>query len=87
MRGIRIQPGIMNDDGVDPGSSRDVLIEDCVFETTDDNVAIKSGRDRDGRSGPPCENIVIRRCRGVRAQTNAFAIGSEISGSKRTTKA
>ena len=46
----------------------DVLIEDCVFDTTDDNLAIKAGRDRDAWGGRARENIVIRRGRGGEAR-------------------
>ena len=38
-----------NNDGCDPESSRNILIEDCVFDTGDDCIAIKSGRNNDGR--------------------------------------
>jgi polygalacturonase len=81
--GIRVLPGTTNDDGCDPDSCRDVLIEDCVFETSDDNISIKAGRDQDAWGGRPCENVVIRRCRGVRSRANAYAIGSEMSGDVR----
>ena len=38
-----------NSDGCDPESCKDVLIEDCLFDTGDDCIAIKSGRNGDGR--------------------------------------
>lgn len=83
VRGVHVQPGTTNDDGCDPDSCRDVLIEDCDFDTADDNISIKAGRDQDGWGGRPCENIVIRRCRGIRSDANAYTIGSEISGGVR----
>jgi polygalacturonase len=83
VRGVRVQPGTTNDDGCDPDSCRDVLIEDCEFDTADDNISIKAGRDRDGWGGRPCENIIVRRCRGIRSDANAYTIGSEISGGVR----
>ncbi len=83
VRGIHVLPGTTNDDGCDPDSCRDVLIEDCVFETADDNIAIKAGRDRDAWGDRSCENIVIRRCKGIRSEANAYAIGSEMSGGVR----
>ena len=38
-----------NNDGCDPESCRDVLIEGCTFDTGDDCIALKSGRNDDGR--------------------------------------
>jgi unsaturated rhamnogalacturonyl hydrolase len=72
-----------NNDGCDPESSRDVLIEKCVFDTGDDCIAIKSGRNADGRRvNVPVENIIIRDCT-MRDGHAGTAIGSEISGSCR----
>jgi len=42
---------VPNNDGIDPESSRYVLIENIKFNNADDNVAIKSGRDVEGREG------------------------------------
>ena len=69
-----------NGDGVDPSSSKNVLIEYCEFDTGDDCIAIKAGRDRDGlRVGLPTENVVVRYCRGLRGH-GGIVIGSETSG-------
>ncbi|HEY1493144.1 MAG TPA: glycoside hydrolase family 28 protein, partial [Candidatus Solibacter sp.] len=83
VRGIHVLPGTTNDDGVDPDSCQDVLIEDCVFDTADDNIAIKAGRDQDAWGDRPCENVVVRRCTGVRSKANGYCIGSEMSGDVR----
>ncbi|MHC4636227.1 MAG: glycoside hydrolase family 28 protein, partial [Planctomycetota bacterium] len=75
-----------NNDGIDPDSSKDVLIENCRFDTDDDAIAIKSGRDEDGRNvGRPCENIVIRNCLfGLGTKCDGVvSIGSEMSGDVR----
>jgi polygalacturonase len=70
-----------NNDGVDVDSSNKVLIERCVFDTGDDCVAIKSGRDLDGRSiGRPSEDIVIRDCVMNDGRSAGVAFGSEMSG-------
>ncbi len=72
-----------NGDGVDPSSCRNVLIEHCEFDTGDDCIAIKSGRDRDGRRvGKPTENIIVRHCVGLRGH-GGIVIGSESSGDVR----
>ncbi len=66
-----------NTDGCDPESCFDVLIENCTFNTDDDCIAIKSGRDADGRRvNIPCENIVIRNCH-FKAGHGGVTAGSE----------
>jgi len=83
VRGLTIDSHFPNNDGCDPESSKRVLIEDCTFLTGDDAVAIKSGRDADGRRvGRPSENIVIRNCR-FNSECNGLCIGSEMSGGVR----
>lgn len=72
-----------NSDGCDPESCRNVVIEDCYFDTGDDCIAIKSGRNEDGRRiGIPSENIVIRNCKMVEGH-GGVVIGSEMSGGVR----
>ena len=63
VRGVTIDSHFPNNDGCDPESTTNVLIENCTFRTGDDAIAIKSGRDTDGRYiGRPSRNIVIRNC-------------------------
>ncbi len=72
-----------NGDGIDPSSSRNVLIEYCEFDTGDDCIALKAGRDADGlRVGIPTENVIIRHCRGLSGH-GGIVIGSETSGGVR----
>jgi len=72
-----------NNDGCDPESCADVLIKDCLFDTGDDCIALKSGRNRDGRRvGVPCENIVIQGCV-MKDGHGGVTIGSETSGGVR----
>ena len=81
-RSLRYDAKLVNNDGIDPESSSNVLIEDVWFDNGDDNIAIKSGRDNDGWTlGRPCENIIIRGChfKGL----HAVVIGSEMSGGVR----
>lgn len=78
-RGLRYDAKLVNNDGIDPEYSRDILIEDIDFNNGDDNVAVKSGRDNDGwATGQPTENLVIRNCRfkGL----HGVVLGSEMSG-------
>ena len=80
VRGVRIETHGPNNDGCDPESCRDVLIERCHFDTGDDCIAIKSGRNADGRRvNVPTENVVIRDCE-MRDGHGGVTIGSEISG-------
>lgn len=80
VRGIRVNSRFVNNDGVDPDSSEDVLIEDCWFRTGDDAIAVKSGRDQDGwRVDRPSKNIVIRNCH-AELTLHGIAFGSEMSG-------
>ena len=70
-----------NSDGIDPDSSVDVLIEKNDLLTGDDAVAIKSGRDLDGRRvGRSSKNIILRDNVIRTSPYNAFCIGSEVSG-------
>jgi polygalacturonase len=70
-------------DGCDPESCRDVHITGCQFDTGDDGIAIKSGRDTDGRRvGVPSENIVIDNCTHL-GRWGALTVGSEMSGGVR----
>lgn len=80
VRGVTIDSHFPNNDGCDPESTSNVLIENCTFRTGDDAVAIKAGRDTDGRSvGRPSENIVVRNCK-FYSECNGLCIGSEMSG-------
>ena len=82
-RGLRIESRYPNNDGVDPDSCVDVLIERCSFDTGDDSVAVKSGRDQDGwRVGQPTENVVIRDCE-MNSRHAGLCIGSEMSAGVR----
>jgi unsaturated rhamnogalacturonyl hydrolase len=83
VRGVTVRSLGTNNDGCNPESCRDVLIEDCLFETGDDCIAIKSGRNNDGRRvGVPSENIVVRRCT-MKDGHGGVTMGSEISGNVR----
>jgi unsaturated rhamnogalacturonyl hydrolase len=80
VRGVSVITHGPNNDGCNPESSRDVLIEDCLFDTGDDCIAIKSGRNADGRRvAVPSENIIIRNCE-MRDGHGGVVMGSEISG-------
>ena len=83
VRNVKVLSMGPNSDGCDPESSSDVLIEDSLFDTGDDCIALKSGRNADGRRlRTPVERVVVRNCR-MRAGHGGVTIGSEISGGAR----
>lgn len=85
IRGVKVKnPWYgQNNDAVDLESSRNALLEDCVFDTGDDAITLKSGRDEQGRKrGIPTENIIARNMTIYRGH-GAFVIGSEMSGGVR----
>src|SRR5487761_2013617 len=83
VRGVKINSHGPNNDGCDPESSTDVLIDNCEFDTGDDCIAIKSGRNRDGRRvAAPSQNIIVRNC-SMKDGHGGVTIGSEASGDVR----
>jgi polygalacturonase len=81
-RGINFIAKLVNNDGIDPEYSKNILIENINFDNGDDNVAIKAGRDTEGRAiATPSENIIIRNCKfkGL----HGVVIGSEMSAGVR----
>ena len=86
VRGLDVYAHGNNNDGIDIEMSRNVLVENCIFDQGDDGVVIKSGRNRDAwRLHTPTENVLVRNCRIVNAHT-IFGIGSEISGGVRNVR-
>ncbi len=83
VRRVKIDSHGPNNDGCDPESCDGVLIEACEFSTGDDCIAIKSGRNEDGRRvHTPCQNLVIRNC-SMKDGHGGVSIGSEVSGDVR----
>ena len=79
VKDLRLEAAGPNTDGCNPESSRDVLISNCFFDTGDDCIAIKAGRNADGRRVKvPSENIVIQRCH-MKNGHGGITIGSEAS--------
>jgi polygalacturonase len=80
VRNVKVISHGPNNDGCDPESCRDVLIEGCNFDTGDDCIAIKSGRNADGRRlHTPSENIIVQNCV-MKDGHGGVTMGSECSG-------
>ena len=79
LRGLRYDAHNFNNDGIDLEYTQDVLIENVTFDNGDDNLAIKAGRDHEGRSNAhlASQNIVMRnsKLKGL----HGVVIGSEMS--------
>lgn len=69
-----------NSDGCNPESCRRVVIARCTLASGDDNIALKSGRDADGRRlATPCRDIVIMNCQ-AEGRFGFITCGSEQTG-------
>lgn len=80
IRDLKIITDGPNTDGINPDSCKNMLIENCDFETGDDCIAIKSGINEDGRRvNKPTENLLIRNCKAKEGH-GGVVIGSEMSG-------
>ncbi|MGI0107500.1 glycoside hydrolase family 28 protein [Salinimicrobium sp. WS361] len=79
LRGLKFDAHNFNNDGIDAEYASDILIEDVKFDNGDDNIAIKAGRDHEGRANTatPSENIVIRN--NLLKGLHGVVIGSEMS--------
>ena len=83
VEGVTVNSHGPNNDGCDPEYSKNVHINKCVFNTGDDCIAIKSGRNNDGRQvNIPSENIVVENC-DMKDGHGGVVMGSEISAGVR----
>lgn len=81
VRGVHVfnPPYAQNGDGIDVDSCKNVEIHHCSFQTGDDAICLKSGKDRAARAiTGPCENIHIHDCK-VIMSPGGFVVGSEMS--------
>jgi len=81
--GVTVESHGPNNDGCDPEYSKNVIIRNCTFNTGDDCIAIKAGRNADGRRvAIKSENIVVQNCKMIDGH-GGVVIGSEISAGVR----
>jgi polygalacturonase len=77
--GVTVNSHGPNNDGCDPEYSQNIIIKNCTFNTGDDCIAIKAGRDADGRRvAIPSKNIIVQKCKMIDGH-GGVVIGSEIS--------
>ena len=77
--GVTVNSHGPNNDGCDPEYSQNIIIKNCTFNTGDDCIAIKAGRDGDGRRvAIPSKNIIVQNCKMIDGH-GGVVIGSEIS--------
>jgi polygalacturonase len=80
---VRNSPAAQNSDALDLESCRRAVIRGCIFETGDDGICLKSGKDAPGRRiGVPTEDVLIEGCTVYHAH-GGITIGSEMSGGVR----
>jgi polygalacturonase len=81
--GLTISSTGPNTDGCDPESCDGVVVQNVTYDTGDDCMAIKAGRDSDGRRvNVPCQNVVIQHCNFANGH-GGITIGSEMTGGVR----
>ncbi|HTR43196.1 MAG TPA: glycosyl hydrolase family 28 protein, partial [Pseudomonadales bacterium] len=68
-------------DGIDVDSCKNVLIDGCKIDTSDDSISLKSGRGKQAvLDGLPTDGVVITNCALVDHRFASIGIGSETSG-------
>jgi len=78
--GLTISSTGPNTDGCDPESCAGVVVQNVTYDTGDDCMAIKAGRDADGRRvNVPCQNVVVQHCNFANGH-GGITIGSEMTG-------
>jgi len=65
----------LNTDGIDPDSSRNVVISDCHIEAGDDCIVLKTTQ-RGEEPVRPCENVTVSNCTLV-SSASALKLGTE----------
>ncbi|MFZ6768454.1 glycoside hydrolase family 28 protein [Undibacterium sp. Di26W] len=78
IRNVKAKSHGPNSDGFDPEACDHVLIESCTFDSGDDCIAIKAGKNLDTQYGPS-QNIVIQNCT-MQSGHGAVTLGSEMAG-------
>lgn len=84
VRGVNVEAYGYNNDGINPESCKYVLIEDCEFNTGDDCIAVKSGRNADGLDHKIASEFIVARNNEFNTGKGAcITVGSEMSADVR----
>lgn len=67
----------VNADGIDIDGSKDVTISDCIIETADDAICLKTTKNESGYRN--CENVVVTNCV-LTSSSAALKLGTESHG-------
>lgn len=82
-RNLDLKANQHNNDAFDIDMTRNVLVENCTLDNSDDGFCMKAGRNQDAwRLNTPTENVVVRNCH-VRFAHTLLGLGSELSGGLR----
>ena len=74
IRGIEVWNHVnKNNDGIDIDGCHHVIIEDCIIDSDDDGICLKSTSER------LCEDVLIRNCT-IGSHCNAIKCGTESTG-------
>jgi polygalacturonase len=74
IRGLRVfNHASYNNDGLDLDGCHDVTVSDCLIDSDDDAIVLKSTLDQ------ACENVTITNCV-LSSHANAFKLGTESNG-------
>lgn len=81
IKNLTIRSTLVNGDGIDVDSSRNVTIENCDINTGDDAISLKSGRGESAvQMDRPTENVTIKNCKLISSNFAGLGIGTELSG-------
>jgi polygalacturonase len=78
IRGVHMDSMGPNSDGFDPEACDTVLVDGCTFNSGDDCIAIKAGKNLDTQFGPT-QNVVIQNSV-MNSGHGGVTLGSEMSG-------
>ncbi|HEY3761717.1 MAG TPA: glycoside hydrolase family 28 protein [Verrucomicrobiae bacterium] len=81
IKNLTIRATLVNGDGIDVESCRNMTIENCDINAGDDAISLKSGRGESAvRADRPTANVIIKNCKLFSSNFAGLGIGTELSG-------